>query len=209
MLNSSFFSRFLLTAVFSACSVTAIQFDCKFEVSFAMGPGNRYTCRATINNSGSSFLESVTGVHLSIANNDDVEYLWIVQQNLTFVPKGIDNLFKNLVGLGIGSSPLKAISAEDLRPFPNLLVLFLNQNQLTSIDGDLFRYTKKLYYVTFESNPIQHIGRDLVTDVKSLVHLYFTNSSCVDERAYTQAQVSRLGARLPVLCPPLDVTTSE
>lgn len=201
----------LLTAVLLVCSVYGIKFDCNFgwHTPWSWVPiGTRYTCVATLTNVDSTTLESVTGVHESGRYNDDVEYLIIENQQLTSVPEGIADFFKNLNMLLIDNSSLMSISVNDLRQFPRLLLLDLYCNELTSIDSDLFRFTPHMQYVTFANNRIQHIGHELVNNLKNLTYLYFNDNVCIDRAARTRAEVLSLAPQLSVFCPSLDVATT-
>lgn len=209
MLKSSFsVANGLLTAALLACSVQAIHFDCTF-LTLTPIVGTRYSCLAEVINSGSSSLDNVTGIHDTGRSNDDVGFLLILDQNVPFVPEGIAEFFKNLDVLVIDSSSLMTISANDLRPFPGLLYLQLYDNQLASLDGDLFTHTPQLQAVFFSQNRIEHIGHDLVTNLNNLTTLFFTNNICINTFANTRALVISLAPFLSVLCPPLDVTTTE
>lgn len=199
---------YLLAATLLAFPVKAIQFDCNFGF-FSPWIGPRYTCHATVINSSSSALESVTGVHETGRSDDDVEYLYIRNQNLPFIPEGIANFFRNLDSLAISETSLMSISANDLRPFPRLLFIYLYGQQLTSIDGDLFTYTPHLQQVHFNFNLIQHIGHDLVTGLNNLTILYLQGNVCIDQVAGNRADVLSLGPRLSVFCPPLNIQTTE
>lgn len=211
MLGYSFLkTKCVLTAVLLTCSVKAIEFRCVFTINVpATGYEERYSCIPTvINRTESSSLENVTGNHLPEKSNDDVQGLWISTQKLPFLPGGIADFFKNLDALTIQVSSLMSISANDLRPFPRLVILYLHQNKLTSLDGDLFKYTPQLKYVYLHYNQILHIGHDLVTNLNSLTRLFFQQNICIDRYAETRSAVILLGAQLSVLCPPLNVTTT-
>lgn len=152
----------------------------------------------------SSSLDKVTGVHLPGKNNDDVETLNIYEQNLTFVPKNIDKFFKNLKLLAWFNSNLVQLSAVDLRPFPQLLVLSIRFNNLPSLDADLLKYNLKLRFVSFMSNRIRNVGRDLVTHLEELEWLDFALNTCTNRQARTRSEVISLSKLLPELCPPLN-----
>lgn len=203
--------KFLLAAVLLASSAKAIQFDCKFSMgSMWTVSGNHYICNATVINSGAPYLQKVTGVHQTGKTNDNVEFLYIIGQYLPFFPDGIAGIFKNLKALWIMSSSLTSISANDLRPFPQLLVVIVNGNKLTSIDGDLFKYTPSLTYVNFNDNQIEHIGNNLVTNLNNLTTLYFGGNICINLMyATVRSQVVDLGTWLTYFCPPLEVTPTN
>lgn len=175
-------AKCLLAAVLLACSVQTIKFDCNFERNYMSTYdlwALRYSCNASVIASGSTSLDSVTGIHEIGQSNDDVTFLNILQQKLTSVPEGIGNVFKNLDILCIKESSLTSISANDLRQFPSLVHLNLYRNQLTSIDGDLFAYTPQLEQVNFDRNKILHIGQGLVTNLNNLIYLVLTNKFCI------------------------------
>lgn len=56
------------------------------------------------------------------------------------IPNGIESFFKNLKGLNWHNSNLTTISASDLKPFPQLLLIAAG-TKLVSLDGDLFQHT--------------------------------------------------------------------
>lgn len=198
----------LLASIFFAVSVKAVDFNCKFEINTPWNLELRYSCIATVIDSGSRFLENVEGIHFTGKTNADVEYLFINNQNLPFIPEGIDNFFNKLDIIKIDYSSLLSLSADDLRPFPRLLFLTLWSNRLISIDGDLFKHNPHLEYVSFADNQIQHIGHDLVTNLNNLTNLYFTSNVCIDRWASTRNAVLSLAPELSILCPQLDVTTT-
>lgn len=200
--SSSPLANWLLNTVLLACSVKAIQFECTFEMRSPWTPmGNRYTCYATVINSGPASLESVTGVHQEGKSDEDVEYLLIFRQELPFVPEGIADIFKNLDSLLIQRTSLNSLRAKDLRPFPRLMLINLVQSQLTSIDGDLFAYTPHLRYVDFSSNQIEFIEQDLVTSLNDLEYLGFLYNVCINQTATNRAEVLSLASELSLMCP--------
>lgn len=197
-----------LYAVLLGCSVEAIEFNCIFHTANFSEIGLRYECEAMVIHSGSTSLERVTGVHRPEMTNDDVESLYIRNQNLPFVPEKIDDFFGNLELLWIHFSSLTSISAEDLRPFPRLLWLMLMGNQIISLDGNLFTHTPNLQSVSFNWNQIQHIGHDLFTNLNNLVRSAFNGNVCIDQGASNREEVIWLGSQLSILCPPLDTTAT-
>lgn len=211
MFNLSVFNvKGLLVVILITSLVEGIRFSCKFQMlsSFYHNLGGRYTCIATIVNSGSTSLENVTEVHLTEKSNDDVEVLEISSQNLPFFPEEIGSFFKNLDEIWISNSSLTAITANDLRPFSGLSYLQLMNNQLTSIDGDLFKFTPHLQFVSFSHNQIKHIGHDLVTNLNILKVLNFQGNVCINKYAANRTGVLSLAPQLSTLCPPLETTTA-
>lgn len=201
-----FHLKYLLVAVIAVFAADAVQFDCNFQFFPMAVVGRVYSCQASVVLSGSSNLENVTGVHQSEYTNDDVEFLFPFQQNMTFIPQRIVNFFKNLKALD-WSTGLLSISAEDLRPFPQLEYLALDWNGFTTLDGDLFSFTPLLKLLDLDWNRIQHIGHDLLTNLENLQQLYLRENYCIDSQATNRAAVVSLIAWMSTRCPPLITTT--
>lgn len=169
--------------------------------------GTTYECRpVVISPENSSVLEAVKGNHLAGKSNLDVAFLYIVGQDLTYVPKGIENFLPNLKGIQYYISNLMKISADDLKPFPQLLIFYVHTGNLVSLDGNLFQYTLDLQWVGFFKNKIEHIGHNLLTDLHQLQHIHFGENVCTSLFANSIEEVKELNEKLPILCSPLEIT---
>lgn len=102
---------------------------------------------------------------------------------------------------------LSSISADDLKPFQNLLSLSLARNNLDTIDGNLFEYSKNLQVIDFNDNPLEHIGFDLFANLEWLERANFTLCNCINFDALNPEQILKLNDMMPEECPPLDTTT--
>lgn len=105
---------------------------------------------------------------------------------------------------------LKSISAADLEQFPNLVFLEVSGSPLTSLDGDLFKYNPNMRYIYLYQNQIQHVGLDLVKNLNNLQALYMHGNPCTHEDTYTfdRKGTLKLNDELPLMCPPLGLTTT-
>lgn len=196
----------LLITIFT---VEAVQFNCDFNLhTFTTISGYVYTCKATVKLTETTTLESISGTHPWGNINDDVEGLWINTQILTFFPQKIDSFFKYLRAFRYENSNIRAMNAEDLRPFSQLEHLSLIGNGLISLDSNLFSFSPLLKYLNMNDNRIQHIGHDLVTNLNYLQQLYLQSNFCISKYATTRATVIDLASQLSDLCPPLDETTT-
>lgn len=199
----------MLLAVTTILTADAVLFDCHFGSSDFIDYGIIYECSATVTLTGSTTLESVTGLHQNGYTNDNVTALFINQQNLPFIPQRISNIFKNLRVMRYWSTNMVSINAEDLRPFPQIEHLQFFQNNFTSLDGDLFSHNPILDFLYLGSNQIRHIGQNLVTNLNHLRYLDLTANLCINTGAFNQGDVQILGQQLSVMCPPLDITTTQ
>lgn len=155
----------------------------------------------------SRVLENVEGVHLADNTIDDVNYLWVQNQELPFIPSNIDSFFKNIIALNWHNSSLASLSASDFEPFPELQLFAAGYNNLVTIDGDLFKHTPKLILINFGSNKIRHVGRDLIKGMENLRYFYFQANPCVNLYATDVIDAVKLADKLPILCPPLKTGT--
>lgn len=191
----------MLLIVTIAIKGNAVHFNCFFGFDELTAVGKVYTCRPIVTLTKSSTLETVTGVHEPGYSNENVEFLGVSNQNMTFLPKGIELLLKNLKALS-WTTNLPSISAKDLQPFPKLEFLEMYGNNLPTIDGNLFSFTPLLKVVTLDSDQIQHFGVNFVTNLKDLEYFSLQKNVCVDAVATSRATVIELAAQLSVLCPP-------
>lgn len=168
-----------------------------------------YQCDATITLTASKALESVTGDHDTGKSNDDVEYLTIKDQYMTFFPEGLLVFFKILQAMSVYNTQLLSLGAKDLQPIPGLLHLAVQRNNLTSIDADLFSFTPLVRLFAADANQIEHIGHNLIANTNELAYLFFGNNVCINQNAQGRSEVLALAPTLSVLCPPLDDTTTQ
>lgn len=200
----------MLVAVIVLSTAGAIEFNCHFDYETFDNFARVYTCQPTITLTNFTTLEKVTGTHQPGHSNDDVEYMFVFSYSihLPVFPRGLEFFFKNLRALQFSNIFMLAISAEDLKPFPQLEYLHLYGNSITSLDGDLFSHNPRMQYFSIVSNRIEHIGHDMVTSLNELNFLNLAGNNCINKIAETRAAVEELAPQLSVLCPPLDVTTT-
>lgn len=186
---------------------SGLRFECNFRTSDWTVVGNVYTCQAVVVHSGSeNSLEQVIGVHLEGKSNDDVEFLLVSSQVLNHIPEGIIQFFPNLKAIRWNHSKLLSITAEDLKPFPNLIYFASWGNEISALDGDVFKYTKSLRYLQMFVNQLEHVGHDLLTDLSDLQFVNFNSNPCIKVVASTTQTIHQLNEQLPLSCPPLEAS---
>lgn len=145
-------------------------------------------------------LEDVRGTHKEGFSNADVNYLDIVYQNLTYLPTNIETFFPNLKGITYFRFNLKQVSANDLKPFPQLAVFTVYGGDITTLD-DLLKYTPNLKWIAFTNNELQHIGENLLGNL-AVQSVNFVRNTCINTAASSdRAAIIELNRRLPILCP--------
>lgn len=197
----------LLLAVVASSS--AITLQCRFFDFQWLIVGNRYSCEATVLNSGTSQnITNVIGTHLAEKSDINVEVLTVTnERTLTQLPTDIDGFFPNLVIFQWVIGGLTTISAADLKAFPNLQILSVHFNSFTRLDADLFVNTPKLQWISFTDNSIESVGENLITNLKELKIANFQNNRCVSLNASSPQGLSELRLRLTTQCSPAQTTT--
>jgi hypothetical protein len=107
------------------------------------------------------------------------------------------------------NSNLWLISAQDLRQFPNLILLSLSKNKITTLESDVFKFTPRLILINFDNNLLFHVGDDFLETVRYLSKAYFRSNPCFNDYELTPSAVRRLNERIPEACPmlPEEVTS--
>jgi len=149
-------------------------------------------------------LLGVMGNHLNDYSNNQVEGLWIYNQEISSLPTGIAEIFSNLKFLQVDNSQLKTISKEDLSPFPNLRHIDFYNNQLEVLDGDLLVGNLNLEYIDFGDNKIKNVGSGLLDPLTKLTIAFFENNICINQDASSASEIVTLKKNLTTQCLPLE-----
>ena len=94
--------------------------------------------------------------------------LYIKDQTVHYLPKGIDKLFPNLKGLIVWSSHLKSLTQNDLKPMRQLVHVDFMNNDLESLDRNLFDFNLELTFVGFADNKLKKVGMFVLAKLKKL-----------------------------------------
>lgn len=162
-----------------------------------------YYCTATglEVNSPITIVDGVEGTHENDKTNDDVKMLYMFSSpNMMFMPKGIEIYFGHLERLGITNTGLVAITQNDLKPFPNLLVLYLSGNKLTSLNSGLFNFNQKLKYIDFDDNKLNSIAADIFDPILELEAIKLKGNVCISRQGLNQSGVSTVKREIIDLC---------
>lgn len=172
-------------------------------------PVTLYGCHAEVFLTGSEFLVNFTGTHLPGKTDEDVNEVSIANQTLTFVPQSIEAFFPNLVALVFANTQLLKISAQDLQPFPQLLMLSVFGGNITILDSDLFEFNTNVVRIYFHQNQIQNIGSDVFGNLARLYFLDISDNPCIGESLIgrNREAVLKITAQLSDLCPAVEEST--
>lgn len=165
-----------------------------------------YSCYPYVIPTGSNRIEQVIGHHTFGRTNADVLGLDIWNEELTFVPRNIHEFFPNIRMIRFVHTGLSSISADDFKPFPQLIEFFSDFNPVTSLDGDLFKHNPGIRYLDFHSNGIEEIGPGFMSHLPALESSDFRHNLCVDFFAETVAEIQQLELLLAKCLPSDDRT---
>ena len=130
----------------------------------------------------------------------NIEGLWLSEQNIHYLPKGIDKFFPNLKFLIVKRANLKSLAKDDFKSLPELVYLSFSDNNLESLDGDLFDFNPKINHLDFSSNNLKYIGGNILSNLKELHRSYFFNNTCISEIVFAPSHIPDLIQNLRTEC---------
>ncbi|KAL7013364.1 hypothetical protein ACKWTF_015353 [Chironomus riparius] len=165
--------------------VESINIDCVYhsgDFSHSLkGPSN-YFCRVNNLNLVSNqdlVVGNITGSHLSNKMNANVLAFQVYTGTAYYCLKGVEEFFKNIIGLAYQQCHLKEIHKEDLKPFPKIIDLYLNNNDIEVIEEGLLDYNPDLILVYLLGNKITQIHANVFDHLSKMTHLYLSGNTCV------------------------------
>lgn len=210
--NFNIFSFKRLSAARKICVFLAIIstvncwiIDCDYvEYDFVI-IGRTITCDATLISSGNETdVIEVRGEHPNGLPTKDVWALNLIEDewalNLNRIPQNIGVFFPNLRVIQWFPGNLTSISAADLEPFGELLMLHLWNNRIASLDANLFQHTPNLRLLVFSDNLLENVDATLF-DGLQLNEAYFDNNPCVDMFAHNPETFAALIQAFQDQCP--------
>jgi hypothetical protein len=186
-----------------AVSSNALQLNCNYKDQNWPITGTIYTCFATVENSGNG--SAVTGVsqnHLPGRTNAHVQGITLNKNNFTFLPSNIEKFFGNLRVIQMIFTKLRALTSDNLKPFPRLEAIGFYDNQIEIMDGDLFQHTPLLQHICFHNNLLTNIGPNIFRPVPLLKDMFLSGNLCTQEMAHSTTEVIAMSRKLRYQCPP-------
>lgn len=144
-----------------------------------------YECElkeGTITSKKDRLVTNIYGTHVHNKTSNDVKSFLTYKKQMSFMPKGIEQVFKNLIILDIYSADLLEVHIDDLQPFPELRYISFMFNKLETIEFDLFVYNPKLEFLVLYGNRIQFVN-DAFDILPSLRFLSFEQNRCYSGEA--------------------------
>jgi len=178
--------------------------DCENQYNTWNVIGSLYTCTVskgiTINSLDTAYINSSTGSHQSGHNNDNVNYLQFFSVTVSYFPRGLDAIFKNLKGIRFYETSFKEIHQSDLKPFPKLIQFSIHTNQIEILEEGLFDFNPDLEYINLYPNKITHIDPKVFDSLPKLRYLYLSSNTCIDKYTEDRTAVQNLIKELKTMC---------
>lgn len=198
----------VLTTIF--VSSQGVVIHCNFQSVGWVQVDIRYTCLVTeIIDDEVDHVVDIKGNHTELSNKYVQAFSVQEMPGLERIPQKLEDFFSGIVLLLWYAGSLTSITADDLKPFPDLMVLYISHNKLASLDGNLFAHTPRIQRLQLEGNQFEHVGRGLLDDLENLVYVNFEENPCINTLAKTPKEIEELKLKLIAKCPPLNATSTN
>lgn len=184
-----------------ASFANGVIYSCSFVPKTWANVGSLYGCTlSTITNGSVTDLEEVKGTLAVGKTLEDVEGLTLLRKAVDRWPESLESFLPNLKAIQIYSSQITSISAENLKPFPNLEYLNLATNLLKTLPADLFSFTPNLKAIYFQSNKLESVGQGILDDLDGFVEADFQANPCISLSGNSPTAIENLKQELLAKC---------
>lgn len=190
-------------------STIGIKITCEFSFASFLGIGSVYMCDViTIDYMDDpTYFTSANGTHRNGYSNLNVKHMQFYRAKIgTSFPKGLLNVFPNLIGLVIVGSQLNGLKGDELYEYPNLQLFTITDTKITRIPPNFFYQTPNLKNVGFDRTKTENVPENLFDNLKNLTVIYFTGNTCLNKNAYNATDVQLLIQDFKVYCPDIAPT---
>jgi hypothetical protein len=197
----------ILLVVFASLGESVI-INCNFQLHLWAFNTPVYACWSSTENTGNlRTIEAVRGAHSTNRSNLDVVGFREEGNKLQYIPTNLGNVFPNLKAIFI-VAPLLQLSASDLKPFPNMVMIYVDKFRFTSIESDLFQYTKKLRLIRLSFGSLKNVEENILSGLSELTVGSFNENTCINYEATTPQKIEELKQKLSTQCRPLNPSTT-
>jgi Leucine-rich repeat (LRR) protein len=193
------FFHFLISLTFT----TSLHISCDFTTQAYQNLDRVYECEVksalTITTKGVKITDSPS-THSSEYSNEDVTAFSAKLKTIFYFPRGLDEIFKNLLAIKIGQCQLKEIRRENFEKFTQLRWLSLSNNDLSVIESGIFDSNLNLEFISLRFNKIKHIDSNVFEGLKNLQKLWLELNACVNKNANNKFEVIALSEEIKEVC---------
>ncbi|KAL7011231.1 hypothetical protein ACKWTF_014174 [Chironomus riparius] len=123
----------------------------------------------------------------------------IKDQEIWYIPDGIQKSIPNLKGLQIVNSKLKKISADNFKNMTSLVFLDLSGNEIQELDKDLFQNNAKLAEIQLNDNQINKIHPSALIGLQMIKKLDLEDNICFDGK-FDNIEVATIFKKVSITC---------
>lgn len=125
-------------------------------------------------------IASVTGQHADKMTHRDVEYIWIKNSKVNFLPLFSPIFFPKLRKYLVTKSELKSVSRDDFMGMPYVETLDLSDNDLEEIPADALYDLSELIDLYISENKIKYLSPKLLSQA-TLFQRFRANNNTIEE----------------------------
>jgi len=174
-------------------STQSASFHCSYYTTIWGTLGITYHCIVqnfvNITSLDAAQIDSISGPHLAVNNNDNVVAISVGQGQIHYFPRGLNKILRNLKGITFTNTGLKEIHQSDLKDFPKLVNLFLHHNNLEILEENLFEFNPNMEWINLGSNKISHIDPNVFARLNKLSYLYLNSNTCISMDGFNPTAV--------------------
>ncbi|XP_070504909.1 uncharacterized protein [Chironomus tepperi] len=158
----------------------------------------------------SSTITEITGFHTYSRTDQSVLGIRAAHKTIKYFPQGMEKIFANLNLIDFYGVGLLEVHQDDLKAFPDLVVLYLGHNEIESLESGLFDYNPKLQVIAFPYNGIKEIHPDIFDNLNVLIRFWFKGNNCIDNEYNSRYDITNALTRVYNNCAPkVEKTSSE
>ncbi|CRL03727.1 CLUMA_CG016953, isoform A [Clunio marinus] len=168
------YSIFTDVSKFSNWIAKEMDIETDMTCEFKSEDGTRYQCwpKNFVIQQPNVKVSVVMGVHLGQSNNNDVKEFCLKDQDTSYLPHGIPELFPNLTRYYAQGTKLKHIQRSDFSGFQFLTNIDIADNEFVNIPADTFYDVPGLIMLSLRGSPIVSFDADLLINSPNLIVFY-------------------------------------
>jgi hypothetical protein len=179
----------------------AVNIECDFYMHGWFVVGSTYTCKLRVDPSitlAGVTVTSATGTQRR--SMSEVQGFYSNDKTVNFMPRGLVDVFPNLIFVSITGAGMKELHQSDLKEFPRLKNLHLYNNAITIVEQGLFKFNTELEYIRLDYNKITQIHPTVFDHLCKLNYLYLWKNECINADADDRSAVLNLISRVKQEC---------
>jgi hypothetical protein len=154
------------------------------------------TCDALINEVSSQEVTKITPL------TTNIQAILIYDQKLNFFPRNLEKFFKTLTILELSGCELSQLTANDLKPFNQLIEFAFTGNKIKELHHNLFVHNRKLIRIDLHDNWLISFGHEVFTTLPHIQLIDLSSNECIDDKIETHSQLMELNYVISINCPP-------